>query len=237
MPSIAKLKEIQARSGLHFAFFLILHFICHYSLSLGLDVAHSNLLLFRKLYQHRLFESLLTLSVIGHMYANVALYLKRRQTADKKEGGSEPVAGSMELKAHRIAGYIMGFSIFGHVATTRFGPKHFMDDPSEYDYSFIAKANELLPSNIFLVFLAIFGMAGGWHMIYGIRSAVATFKRESIVGKPFPIALKVLALASHVGIISAVIALGGYYYPIDTESNAEIHDQLYDKLFGPMGIH
>lgn len=228
MPSIEKLKEMQARSGLHFAIFLILHFICHYSLSLGWDVANSNLLLFRKLYHHRLFESLMTLSVIGHIYSNVALYFKRQ--ADKKEGESEPTAGSMERKGHRIAGYILAFGIVGHVAATRFGPMHFMDDPSEYDYSFVAKANELLPSNILLVFLAIFGMAGGWHMIYGIRSALATFKGDSVVGKPFPIALKVLALASHVGIVSAVIALGGHYYPVDTASKADLHDKLYQGL-------
>jgi len=233
MPSISALKKLQAASGLFFGTFLAMHLVSHYTLNLGWDAANGRLKSFRALYQSSIFEVLLVLSVLTHMYANVSVYKYRQKIQSTKQDSKKSVAGSMELKGHRIAGYIIALSIFGHIAATRLGPIFILDNPSEYDYSFAAKANELMPGHFFLLYLAVFAMAGGWHLIYGTRSAIATLSGSSAVGKPFPMPLKVMALSNHLLIIGAVLALGGFRYAVDMDAKAELHEKLYSA----MGMH
>jgi succinate dehydrogenase/fumarate reductase cytochrome b subunit len=233
MPSIAVLKKLQAASGLFFGTFLAMHLLSHYTLNFGWDAANGRLNSFRALYQNSIFEVLLFLSVFTHMYANLSVYKCRQKIRSTKQDDKKPAPEALELKGHRIAGYIIALSIFGHVTATRLGPILVLDDPSEYDYSFVAKANELVPGYLFLVYLAIFGMAGGWHLIYGTRSAITTLSGSSTVGKPFPMVLKVMAMSNHLLIIGAVLALGGFRCVIDMETKAELHEKLYSAL----GLH
>jgi succinate dehydrogenase/fumarate reductase cytochrome b subunit len=227
MVSTASLKKISAVSGLGFAVFLVMHFLSHYSLILGVDTANDNLRLFRKIYQHPVFEVALLVALMAHMASNTMIYIKRQKidASSKKEGGKEP-AGTMELKGHRYTGYFLSMSIFGHVAATRLAPLFFLDDPSQYDYTFITHANNLFGS-LFGVYLALLGIAGGWHLIYGTRSAIATLRGSSVAGKPFPFALKPVAALSHLLIINAVLAASGFYYVVDTETKAELYNKVY----------
>jgi hypothetical protein len=129
---------------------------------------------------------------------------------------------------HRYAGYFLGFSIFGHVGATRVAPLLFLEDLSQYDFSFVANAMQIMPG--FSIYLAVFGILGGWHLIYGTRSALATLSGSSVVVTPFPFVLKFVAMLSHLGIISAVLALSGVFYLVGTRSKAEMHDLIFSKI-------
>ena len=227
MPSFSTLKRTSAASGLVFGAFLAYHLYCHYSLYWkGYDAANNALIQGRVVYQNPLVEVLLALSVVVHMYANTALYLYRNKNKEKN--------ASAELKAHRIAGYIMGLSIVGHVAATRLAPLYILeDDASVYNYGFVHAAASHLGGAPFYMYLMVFAMAGGWHLIYGTRSALATLSGTSVANKPVSIPLKVMALTNHVFILLGVLSLSGYFYTIHF-SEEQVMEQ--DKLFTAMGL-
>jgi hypothetical protein len=148
----------------------------------------------------------------------------------------ENKASSAELKAHRMAGYFMGLSIVGHVAATRLAPLYILDDDaSVYNYGFVHAAAHHLGGAPFYLYLIIFAMAGGWHLIYGTRSALATLlgTTSAVANKPMPIPLKVMALTNHVFVILGVLALSGCFYTIHI-SQEQVVEQ--DKLFTTIGL-
>lgn len=224
MPSVGTWKKLQATSGLIFGVFLTMHLFSHFALIVGWETAQTNLMqTWRPIYQHPIFEITLLLATALHMVSNTVIIMKRGKLEAKKKVNGE-------LLGHRYSGYFLAFSIFGHVGATRLAPLFLLDDPSQYDYSFVAKANQLFPSSIFAVYLILFGMAGGWHLVYGTRSALATLSGTSVMGKPLPMALKFVANLSHLLVINAVLALMGYYYLVDTTTKAALHDQIFDKI-------
>lgn len=183
MPSTRTLKHFVASSGLAFASFVVLHYISHYSLTLGgWSVANRSLKRFRVIYQNPLFELMMLLSVAVHVYANLVLKVKRDKIAwsakDKKNDGDNDDdirttgPGSQEYLGHRMAGYIVGILIISHVVATAFVLK----DPSVYDYSFFTNTNDTLPYSLFMAIQVLFAMAGGWHTIYGTWSAIHTLR-------------------------------------------------------------
>lgn len=232
--STGSLKVMSAASGLFFGVFLAMHLVCHYSLVLGMDTANDNLRFFRTFYQHPVFEVGLLIALVAHMASNTVLYLKRQKVhagaaaktmheTKKVAGGTE---GSAELTGHRYAGYFLSASILGHVGATRLAPLFLLDNPADYDYTFLTHANALF-GGLFGVYLALLGVAGGWHLIYGTRSAIATLTGSSVVGTPFPFALKPVAATSHILIVNAILAATGYYYVIDTETKAALFEKVY----------
>jgi hypothetical protein len=228
MVSSATLKKVSAASGLVFGVFLMMHLFSHYSLILGMERANNNLRLFRKIYQHPAFEVTLLIALMAHMASNTMLYMQRQKinAASKKDGGKEP-AGTLELQYHRYAGYFLSLSIFGHVLATRLAPLYLLDDPSQYDYTFVTHATYLFGKSFFGGYLILMGIAGGWHLIYGTRSAIATLSGSSVVGKPFPFALKPVAAISHLLIINSILAVTGFYFVIDTETKADLYAKVY----------
>lgn len=235
------LKLLNAISGLAFAVFVVLHYICHYSLTIGgWDVANANLVRFRVIYQNPVFEVLLLLSVLVHGYANLNLKLRRDKiaaSAAKKTDGSPVVPdvttsgpGSMEYQGHRIAGYVVGFLLIMHVIGTRIVPSFVLKDPSVYDYSFFSNNNDTIPYNIFLIIQVIFAMAAGWHTIYGTWSAINTLQGRSVAGKAVPLPLKVMALSSHLLIISGALAIAGVYYTVDKASKLAYFEKVHDAM-------
>jgi succinate dehydrogenase hydrophobic anchor subunit len=241
MPSIATWKQLNAASGLAFGSFVVLHLSCHASLNLRWELAQTNLHRARMIYQNPAFEILLFVVLMVHMASNAVLYTNRQKihkaiafssstTSSKKEAGAKEPQGTLELKAHRAAGIILALSIVGHVAATRVAPHLILDDPSEYDYSFVFEANKRFPWNSFSIYLIIFSVAGVWHLIYGARSAFAILSGGSVHGTPFPMTLKFLSSACQLIMISAVAASTGYYYVIDTETKAELHETLFGTI-------
>jgi len=233
MPSVATWKRLGAVSGLSFGIFLIFHLISHYSLIVGFETAQDNLLKFRTFYQHPVAETLLFGSLVLHMISNTIIYLKRRKTdaaIHKKHEDHHLVEPSKELQAHRYAGYVIALFIVGHVFGARVAPLLFLEDPSMFDYSFIVAVNQKLPYNLLATFLLIFGLAAGWHLVYGTTSALAILSGSSIHGKPFPFLLKPLVVFMHLLIFNAVLGLAGYYYVVDMSKNVEAREQYLEDI-------
>lgn len=223
MVSTTTWKKLQAGSGLVFGVYIVLHFASHYSVLKGWDKGNATLREMRSIYQTPLFEAVLLLSFIVHSVSNFTLYNKRlkAQGTTKKDGNKKDPAGTLELKAHRLAGYIMGLSLFGHVFATRIATKWWMPDPAMYDYRYIKLFNDMVPFNIFMFYLLVFACAGNWHLVFGVRSAIATLRDKSIVGKPFPMVLKVVALSMHLLMFNALAAIAGYYYVVEIDEDTK----------------
>lgn len=183
----------------------------------------------------------LTAALATHMYSNTMLYLGRckiNAKAKKESGGNDDEkkkkqsVGSAELKAHRWAGYMVSMSIFGNVFVTRLGAVWMLPEPSVYNYGFVGSVFDVFPV-VFKLYLCVFGMAGGWHLIYGTRSAIAVLTGSSVVRKPVPIPLKVMAMGNHIAIVAAMFALGTYMTTIDMSEMEDIRN----KYFEEMGLH
>lgn len=230
MPSITTWKKLNAASGLAFGVFLLMHFFCHASLSISWELAQANLLKARAIYRHPVFELALFAALAIHTVSNGVLYNARQRIEGAVHAKTHEQPGAVELKAHRTAGIILGVSIGSHVMATRVVPLLVMEDSSLYDYSFLAAANDRLPSNFFALFLLVFAMAGVWHGIYGARSAISTLTGHSVHAKPFPTPLKFLSSLSHLALMSAAASLTGYYYVIDTETKAELHEHYFSTV-------
>jgi hypothetical protein len=237
MVSSQLLKKVSAASGLYFGVFLVMHLFSHYSTIFGMGNAMSFIFLFRKIYQNPMFEIGLFVSLVAHMISNTMIYLQRQKmerkaNVVKKDDDSKAKVdppGSLELKGHRYTGYFLSFAVLGHVAATRIAPAFTLDDPSQYDYSFLTYAQKVLHSPLFGVYLMLFGMAGGWHLIYGTRSAITTlFLGSSVTGKPFPFALKPVAALNHLLIINAILVVCfGAYYAVDLETKEDLYKRVY----------
>ena len=232
MPLVTTWKKLSAVSGLSFGIFLIVHLISHYSLIVGFEKAQENLLKFRAIYQHPVAEVVLFSSLALHMVSNTIVYLKRRKTdaALHKKYEDHLQKPSAELLAHRYAGYVIAVSVIGHIIGTRVAPFVFLEDPSIFDYSFIVAIDQKLPYHFFAIYMIIFGVAAGWHLVYGTTSALAILWGSSIHGKPFPFVLKPLVVLMHLLIVNAVLALAGYYYVVDMEANAEPRGEYLEKI-------
>jgi hypothetical protein len=234
MPSIAAMKQLSAATGLVFGVFVTLHLATHYTLSVSWELAHSTQLAFRHFYQNPLVEVATFVSLVLHMYANTQVYLARTKASssniNNKKGRNKSDNVPLELKGHRYAGYALALFVGGHSTATRFGPMFILEDPSVYDYSFAAKVMEFIPRWPFSIYLAVLGMAGGWHLIYGTRAAIATLRGSSVAGTTFPMPLKMVAMTSHLLVISAVLALNGVYYEVDTQAKEEFFQRLYSGM-------
>ncbi len=58
----------------------------------------------------------------------------------------------------------------------------------------------------FVTCIVVFGMAGGWHLLYGTRSVINTvFYDKSVTGMAFPVCLKPFAGMNHLLIINAAL--------------------------------
>lgn len=119
----------------------------------------------------------------------------------------------------------------GHIGATRVLPMILLDDPLVFDYTYLTKVIRFFPNYSFAVYLFLLGATGGWHLIYGTRSAIATLSGSSVTGKPFPMILKALAIFSHVGILLAVLSLSGCFFVIRfSESQEKWHKILMDTM-------
>jgi Succinate dehydrogenase/Fumarate reductase transmembrane subunit len=241
MVSTLLLKKISAASGLYFGVFLIMHLVSHYSAIFGIDYAMKNMTLFRRIYQNPAFEIGLFIALVVHMISNTMIYMhrqkiERRASKFKKNDDASTTTkieppGTFELKGHRYTGYFLSIAVIGHVSATRIVPFFILKDPSQFDYTFATYAQKAIFGPIFSVYLILLGMAGGWHLIYGTRSAIVTLLYgSSVTGKPFPFALKPLAALNHILIINAVLAICGVYYAVDTETKADLYDVVYSYV-------
>ena len=246
MVSLSAWRKLQAASGLVFGVFQSIHFLSHFSQLRGWDSGLAALHRARTIYHIPLFEAILFAALGLHLVSNTAVYFKRaalekhgpskKDDDGKSKGAGTATAGSgppgsLELKAHRYAGYVLSTFIFGHVFATRGAALLFLEKPHDYDYSVLTAVSDDIPY-AFTLYLMVFGMAGNWHLVYGVRSALATLTGHSIHFTPFPIPLKVLALTLHVLIVGSVLAVSAYWYAIDRTKGADIYHTIHTKVLG-----
>ena len=226
------LYKLQAASGLYFASYLVMHFASHLSLLRGWEQGNKALHAFRIVYHNPVYEGMLFVSLLVHMAVNAYMVMRRytqEGSQDKKEGGLRP-AGSTERRLHRLAGYILGASIIGHVMSTRVVGLLFLKNPELYDYTMILVENQHF-KNVLAAFLMVFGVTAAWHLIYGTRLAIAILREKSISGQPFPMLLKVLWAGLAMLLLNAVMASTGHVYPVKPLSHIEVAaEHIHKKM-------
>ncbi|CAB9503738.1 expressed unknown protein [Seminavis robusta] len=234
MVSTVGLKKIQAASGLVMGLYVALHLFNHYKLNASYEQADAMMMSLRKFYRHPIYEISFVAALLTHFYTNCVLYTKRSKVEaaaqSKSDGNKKSVAGSLELKAHRIAGYTLSVLVLVHAGATRITPLLYFDDPNVFDYSFGALVIPLVPFNLFSVYYMILGIAGGWHLLYGTRAAIATLSGTSVVGTEFPMLLKSVAMMNHILIVGAVAAMGKYAVQHDWSDKKEMHDRFLEVM-------
>ena len=225
MVSTATWRKIQSLSGLFFGFFLVVHLVAHTSNMVSQEVGNSTLIASQKIYRNAIFESLLLASVLLHMASNAVIYLRRAKMAKtgppKKTDGDKntkkaakpppaAAASSVPLTLHRYLGYILSVYIFGHVFAVCGAPYLTLGlkESEIYDYTMVYLATVAF-GNFFAIYLAVMGILGIWHLIYGIRSALTTLAGRSVQGKPYPLMLTFLAIAGSVLLILGVMGIAG----------------------------
>ena len=242
--SASNLKKIQALSGLVMAIYATMHLSNHYVLNVSYESADDVMMKLRKIYQHPLLEGSFLVALVVHFSANYQLYQRRAKLESSSTTGrskkyddattsteKSATVIAPELKAHRWAGYILSLLVVAHVVAVRVTPLVYFDNPSDFDYSFAAAAISFFPYHSFTVYYIVLGMAGGWHLIYGVRAALATLQGTSVIGRTFPLPLKMVAATSHVLIVGAVLALGAYSTSIPwSETKLALHDHFFKSM-------
>jgi succinate dehydrogenase/fumarate reductase cytochrome b subunit len=233
MVSMSTYRQYQAASGLSFAMFLLCHFVSHYSMIRSFEHGNSMMQYVRRIYQNPIIEVFIFISLFVHMTCNTMLYMKRSALEKNKENGQHKKndgdtttttstnPGSLELTAHRYAGYILALFIFGHVFATRGAALIGLQDPSQYTYTMITMTTDLFGFG-FTIYLFVFGMSAVWHTVYGIRSSIAILTGHSVTNTAFPIPLKVVAMVLHILTILSVLSISGYIYHIDRNDPNQI---------------
>ncbi|KAG7345781.1 DUF1691 domain containing protein [Nitzschia inconspicua] len=252
--STATFKQIQAASGLFMAIFVTMHLVNHYFLNSSYERAHSIMTLLRQVYQNPVFEVLFYVAMMTHFFANYHTFQSRSKVTklhDKKKNDNQSSSITIgsnnknkkkqvttkdhhnivdyELKGHRYAGYTLSLLVVAHVLAVRLVPLVYFDNAQDFDYSFAAMAIVLFPYQFFTIYYILLGMAGGWHLIYGVRSAIATLRGRSVQGTTFPMPLKAFASISHILLISAVLALAKY--ATTTTEWSEQQEKLHRTFF------
>ena len=234
MPSSADLKKVQALSGLFMAIYVVMHLTNHYTLNISYDAADKLMMRFRNIYQNPLFEMTFFGAMAAHYYSNYQIYTRRSKLDTKKkknDDANKTLKVSPELKAHRYAGYLLSIFVVVHVIAVRLTPLVYFDNAQDFDYTFAAAAIDFFPFHSFTVYYIVLGMAGGWHLIYGTRAALVTLQGKSATGTAFPIPLKMVAAASHLLIVGAVLALGKYYTNIGwSEKTVALHGHFFKSM-------
>ena len=229
------LYKLQAASGLFFGTYLIMHFASHLSLLMGWEQGNKALHMFRTVYHTPLYEFTMIASVLVHLTVNGYMVVRRytqegSQGESKKEAGGLRPAGSTERQLHRLAGYVMGASIVGHVLSTRVVGLLFLKNPELYDYTMILVENQHF-KNTLAAFLMVFAATAAWHLVYGSRLAIAILREKSISGQPFPVLLTVLWAGLAMSLVYAVLAATGHVYPVKPLSHIEVAaEHIHKKM-------
>ncbi|GAX23040.1 hypothetical protein FisN_15Hh061 [Fistulifera solaris] len=235
MPSIDMWRQLQAASGLAFAFFLTIHLFSHLCLNLGWEYGRNMMSQMRGIYQHPVFETQLLLVFLVHLTSAGVLYLHRKKvewTRSKKDDDAIQTytPGPYELQLHRYAGHFLATAIFGHVFSTRIAALLWLPDPALYDYSFITELQERIPYNLFTIVMYVLGAAGFYHLLYGVYIAPGILMKADIKEKKVPSYLLRVALIGNLAVISTILALKGKYYGIDMTEKQEERDMLLSKM-------
>ncbi|KAJ3216919.1 hypothetical protein HDU67_008738 [Dinochytrium kinnereticum] len=193
------LRKIQAGSGLAFTAFLTAHLSGHFLACLDFQLAESALVAVRKIAQDPTVEVTIVFgSVFVHLSASVGrviirtLKKKRGTVSMRKDGqieqdklvkesmesappkGKAVSKGLLEMKLHRLTGYMLAGLYFWHVADTRIKSVMAFSDANVLDLTYITWSIQQIPLKTTLAYLLL-GSTSIYHGIYGASSALKTF--------------------------------------------------------------
>jgi len=200
--------RLQAASGMVFGTFLSLHLATTLSANKSQEAYDGALGLFRKYYQNPVVEIVcIALALFLHVISTWTRFFRR------PSGENVPLT----LKLHRYSGYYLQVVIGGHILATR-GVGLYYNMP--YDFSFLHYALVTYPLKyvIYPYYISL-ALCGFYHFSYGATKALTVFGViRSVNTQLFCLWLAIGAAA----LISAVLALGGNYYTVDTHRFPEI---------------
>jgi succinate dehydrogenase/fumarate reductase cytochrome b subunit len=152
--------QVQAVSGLAFAFFLTLHLATTTSAAGGAAAYDGVLATLRRVYRPNVAVeiALVGIPALVHIGAAIVAIIDRRRRGLRP---SSPLA-------HRLGGYVLLAAFGGHVFTTRIMPA-FGDGPADFSYL----AYSLLNWPLFMQpYYLVLGVAGAVHLSLGTAIAV-----------------------------------------------------------------
>lgn len=197
-----KLARVQAVSGLLFSLFALVHLTNTAMAVLGVDTYNRYQSAVRGVYQWPVLELLLVATLVIHIVAGVLRIRARRQSK---------ATPRLRLRLHRYAGYYLALFVFGHMAATRL-PALLADAPPFFGG--VSFSLHFIPW-LFYPYYGLLGMAGVYHLLYGIPAAFAA------LGVRVPQAVRrgpgfwLPVGAGAMVIVMALLGFGGALYPID----------------------
>eukprot|EP01133_Synstelium_polycarpum_P015936 gene15936-18945_t len=224
---VENLKIVQAVTGGFISSFYQAHLITIVGSHWGESSFNGLLELFRSVYQHPVFESVLVGSVLVHLGANS--YLLYRQFRACEAAGGDPndvefydrLPGSKHLPSpaglHQIAGYFMSVGIFAHTSATRLPA--LWKTGYQLNYKSIYYTLRQWPLVFYPYYTALSSMMFYHYVFTGYRIfskyvlGRQDYKKRELIAKRKWYGV----FAMGVGIsISSLLALGGRYYRVSS---------------------
>lgn len=206
-----RLAQVQAVTGLAFATFLLVHLVNTALATFGQGTYDGYQRAVRHYYQAPGLELVLVvLAPLLHVAAG--LVRARRRLRKARERSASP--GPLRNRLHRYAGYVLVLFFVGHVIATR-GPGLVMDEPA--DFSFLTFSLEQYPA-WFYPYYALFALAGSYHLIHGVASALPVLRARVSQRWLAPRSPRFWTAAGVAGalLLVGLTALGGLWFEVDT---------------------
>lgn len=135
---------------------------------------------------------------------------------------------------HSASGIFLSFVFAGHALATRW---YFLNLPADMTFASTTLIAKPL-SYVFFPYYIALGTAGAFHMMFGM-SRVLRYYGGSVQYRTNTTAFKVASGVACAAVASAVLAIGGVYYPIVIPRIAEYAVKLKYLTYGavdPAGI-
>lgn len=197
-----RLSRIQAISGLLFSVFAVAHLSNTALATLSPDLYDGFQGSVRRVYQWPLFELALVASLVVHIASGVARMRGRRGSTAKPP---------LRLRLHRYAAYYLTIFIFGHIAATRL-PAVLADAPPFFGG--VSFSLHFMPW-FFYPYYALLGIAGLYHLFFGIPAALGVLGVRSPQGIRRGPGFWIPVSAGATVIVLALLGFGGALYEID----------------------
>jgi hypothetical protein len=229
--STNNLVKLQALSGISFATFGVLHLFNVALANFGLASAEKVQQIFRLYYQNTYVEPILILGSVGaHMLANTILTM-RRWVREKNPKAIKPLTTPQKL--NRYAGLMLGILVPTHVMGLRL-PSVMWGEEYKGDFSLISFT--LRNIGFFIVPASLIGVAGLYHITYGLVQASDKLLRTKMAKRVTENRWFLPLMGIGAGILfSSLMAMKGAYFTLDTARDT-FWASYYTAIFRAFGI-
>lgn len=217
MEQLARIRRVQAVSGLLFAFFLCLHLATTASASFG---AYDGVLRrLRGVYRPILLVELVLVGVpaLVHIACALAVIAIRRRHRIRP-------APALRMRVHRWAGYFLLLVVVGHVFATRIVPA---SGSGPADLSYLAFSVLGFPAFIDPYYLAL-GLAGSLHLFLGLPLALTIVAPKLLNARALARAGMVAAALAAIVVLAGVVSILRAAPRVD-RARFEEYASLYDQ--------